>query len=92
MKLNRKIIHDDEAVREVFYRAKAWIEIYRERLEIETKQGYCIRKGIRIEGTGYKNEIKKMKVKLETLTELFSGQECIKYEIKEDEDEYEMEI
>lgn len=94
IKLNDEIIHDDEAVREVFYGAKASLEILSERLEREIKDGYCIRGGKFLRGQDYKNEIERMKVELETLMELFNGENCKQYyqEDEELEDEFDMEI
>lgn len=93
IKLNEKIMYDDEARKEVFFYAYVDLKNLSENLEKETEKGFCLRKGIIVEGEAYKNEMERMKVQLETLSELFSGEICRQYRIEEEEEEeYEMEI
>lgn len=98
IKLNDEIIHDNEAIREVFFNAKAMLKIFSKNLDMAIEDEYSIRGGKFLKGQDYKNEIKRMKVELETLTELFSGENCKRYhqeagELEDElEDEYEMEI
>lgn len=84
-KLDEKIIHDEEARNEVFFKAYVTLKILIDNLEDTIARGYCYKDGTMITGiTGgnaLEKEINKMKTKLEILYDLFNGKECHKYRI-----------
>jgi len=83
VKLDEKIIHDDEARKEVFFTAYANLEVLSKDLEKTIDNGYCFRAGIMMEGDDLEKEINKMKIQIEILNDLFGGKGCKKYWIEE---------
>lgn len=79
IKVNDKIIHDEEVVFKVFLNALFELKNISKKLERDINNGYIIKDRLMLKDVEYNREIEMMENKLEILKKLFDIEKCKKY-------------